>query len=389
METFRALVVDDEPGIRMAVSRVLKDYTVSVPDVDAQVRFEVDAVETGEEALARIDTDPPDLLLLDNKLPGISGMEVLERIAPMNLEMHVIIITAYASIETAVRATKEGAFDFLPKPFTPTDLKNTLNKTIRHFLVARQARSLAAEKRRLRFQFISVLAHELKAPLNAVEGYLKILADPKRLADTGRAHDIIGRCLTRTGYMRKMIVDLLDLTRIESGERPRELGACNVTEAAQAAADTLLPDAQKRGIAVHVHADDEVPLHADPAELAIIFNNLVSNAIKYNRDGGRVDVTIAREDDQVRAQVQDTGIGLSEEEAATLFRDFVRIKNEKTKDILGSGLGLSTVKKLALMYGGDITVSSVPDAGSTFTITLKDAQPAAPERASAAHSTHA
>lgn len=368
------LVVDDEPGIRMSVTRVLGKLTLSMPDWDSEVGFEVEAVESGEEGLEVIETRPPDLLLLDNKLPGISGMEVLERITPMNLDMHVIIITAYASIETAVRATKQGAFDFMPKPFTPADLKATVQKTVSHFMLARQARALAAERRKLRFQFISVLAHELKAPLNAVEGYLKILEDPAFAQRPDSYKEVIGRCLTRTGYMRKMIVDLLDLTRIESGERPRDIGPCDVAEAARAAMDTLLPEARARGIAMELHADGPVILQADSAELSIILNNLVSNAIKYNRDGGRVDVNLSRDGTRTVIAVADSGIGLSEQEAAKLFKDFVRIKNEKTKDILGSGLGLSTVKKLALMYGGDITVDSTPDAGSTFTITLEDAK---------------
>ncbi|HNR33688.1 MAG TPA: ATP-binding protein, partial [Candidatus Hydrogenedentes bacterium] len=105
----------------------------------------------------------------------------------------------------------------------------------------------------------------------------------------------------------------------------------------------------------------------------IILNNLVSNAVKYNRDGGSVEVKIGEADDTVMVSVSDTGIGMSEEECAKIFNDFVRIKNRKTRDILGSGLGLSIVKKLAVAYGGDATVISRPDVGSTFTVTLKKA----------------
>jgi signal transduction histidine kinase len=105
-------------------------------------------------------------------------------------------------------------------------------------------------------------------------------------------------------------------------------------------------------------------------------NNLVSNAVKYNRDQGRVDVTVETENDSVFISVSDTGIGISEEEREKLFEDFSRIKNKKTKNILGSGLGLSIVKKLVNLYNGSIDVQSKPDEGSTFSITLENREPA-------------
>ena len=181
MKTIRLLIVDDEPGIRLGISRVLRGFTVDLPDYEESITFEVFEAETGEEGLAFIKANPPGILLLDNKLPGMSGMEVLEKLGEMKLDIHTVIITAYASIEIAVLATKQGAYDFLPKPFTPLDLKNTVQKVTRHLILSQRARALADEKRKLRFQFISVLAHELKAPINAVEGYLHILADRKTI----------------------------------------------------------------------------------------------------------------------------------------------------------------------------------------------------------------
>jgi signal transduction histidine kinase len=171
--------------------------------------------------------------------------------------------------------------------------------------------------------------------------------------------------------MRKLILDLLDMTRIESGEKKRELAEVDVREIARAALDTFRPAAAGRQITLQLHGDGPVPMRADRAELEIICNNLLSNAVKYNRPGGRVDVRVGRDGPRVTLAVADTGIGLSDEEAGRLFQDFVRIKNEKTRHILGSGLGLSLVKKLALMYGGSATVSSRPGVGSTFTVLLE------------------
>jgi signal transduction histidine kinase len=134
--------------------------------------------------------------------------------------------------------------------------------------------------------------------------------------------------------------------------------------------ETMLPDAEKRGISINLDCPAPLMIKADKVEMDIVFNNLVSNAVKYNRDNGKVDINISEDEGKFTIRVKDTGIGLSKEEAAKLFNEFVRIKNKNTKNILGSGLGLSTVKKIAIIYGGDATVDSVPEQGSTFTVTL-------------------
>ena len=133
------------------------------------------------------------------------------------------MITAYASIETAVTATKRGAYDFLAKPFTPDELKSTIRKAAARLILAKQTRKLAEEKRQVRFEFIRVLGHELKAPLNAVEGYLRMFKD-RSLGDDPAAYDEgIDRSLMRIDGMRKLIADLLDMTQIESGRKNRQL----------------------------------------------------------------------------------------------------------------------------------------------------------------------
>jgi signal transduction histidine kinase len=370
LATLKTLVVDDELGIRMGITRVLSGWAVNLPDVEGQVGFELDTAASGEEALEKIAAAPPDLLLLDHKLPGIQGLEVLEHVTRQHKDVLTVMITAYATIETAVAATRRGAHDFLAKPFTPDELKSTIYKATKHIILQREARRLAAEKRQVRFQFISVLAHELKAPLAAVEGYLQVLKEHAVDLDTPRYDEVIDRSLNRMEGMRKMIGDLLDLTRIESGQKQRDLADVDIVAVARRAIETVMPVAGQRNITVILHAPQTHTIRADAGELEIIFNNLISNAVKYNRDGGKADVTVAAEGERTVLTVADTGIGLTPQEAAQLGGEFVRIKNAKTRSILGSGLGLSIVKKLAAMYGGDLTVTSNPDIGSTFTVTL-------------------
>lgn len=374
-EPVRVLVVDDELGIRLGVTRVLQNFSVRLAEVEGDVTFQLTQAESGEEALEKIAASCPDLLLLDHKLPGLQGLEVLDRLTQQNLDLLIIMITAYATIETAVMATKRGAYDFLAKPFSPDELKATVSKAAKQLILQREARRLAQEKRQVRFQFISVLAHELKAPLAAVEGFLDLLKNRVVEPDTPKYDEILGRSSVRLGGMRKLINDLLDLTRIESGQKSRELALVDVREVARKALETMAPAAVERGITIQLHAEEPVTLHADPGELEIILNNLVSNGVKYNRDAGRVDITLARRDGRIFVVVADTGIGMTQEEVSHLFKEFSRIKNAKTRNILGSGLGLSIVKKLAQLYGGDALVESTPDVGSTFTVTLSDSPP--------------
>lgn len=370
METLKILVTDDDPDLRAAVGRTLRGFTMLLPDVNEEVSFAVEQAASGEAALEMVAAAAPDILILDNKLPGLSGLETLERLAPWRGDLLTIMITAFASLETAVAATKRGAYDVLAKPFTPEELKNAVRKAANRLILSRHARKLADEKRKVRFQFISVLAHELKAPLNAIEGYLRIMQD-HGAGETIAAYDqIVDRSLVRLDGMRKLIIDLLDMTRIESGEKQRELVPVDVAAAARNVIETNLPEAAERNIAIGLHDGAPVVMTADAGEIEIILNNLVSNAVKYNRDGGRVDIAVEANGERVVITVRDTGIGMTKEETSRIFADFVRIRNEKTRAILGSGLGLSIVRKLARMYGGDASVESIPDVGSTFTVTL-------------------
>ena len=208
-----------------------------------------------------------------------------------------------------------------------------------------------------------------------MEGYLRLLED-QSLGDSVSAYEtMVKRSLVRLEAMRRLINDLLDVTRLESGQKRRELERIDVRDAIRSAAETVAPDAAAKGLQVSIRAPEPVPMVADRGEIELLLTNLMTNAVKYNREGGRVDVTARAFGGAVIVEVSDTGIGMTEEETGRLFKDFGRIKNEKTRNIPGTGLGLSTVKKVALLYGGDVQVTSTPDVGSTFTLTLPAGRP--------------
>jgi two-component system, sensor histidine kinase and response regulator len=370
MATFKILIVDDEDGIRAGTKRILQNFHVDYPFMDEHVEYEILEAATGEEGIEIIDAQQPDIILLDNKLPGIQGVEVLEYVKQKQYDIVVVMITSYASLELAVKATRDGAYDFIPKPFTPQELRSSIENITKQLFLKRMTQKLNTAGKAIRFQFLSVLSHELKAPLNAIDGYLKIIKE-RQFGETVEAYDeMLDRSLERIRGMRQLILDLLDFTKIESGKPTQKFEVVDLRKIAQISVDTLRPYAIQKDVDIYLNTREEITTQADPGEIEIIFNNLISNAVKYNRTGGRVDVFIEKLPASVKISVSDTGIGLSSEEKDKIFDDFVRIKNLKTRNITGSGLGLSIVKKIVEMYKGSIEVQSEPDKGTTFSIIL-------------------
>lgn len=371
MATLRVLVVDDEPGIRSGINRILRNFRVSYPFMDEDFEFELSEADSGEKAIEIIEKETVDIILLDNKLPGMDGIEVLEYIRKRQFDTYVMMITSYASLDLAVKATTNGAYNFVPKPFTPEELRSAMENITKHLFLKRMTRQMNKEGKQVRFQFLSVLSHELKSPINAIEGYLKIMKE-RQVGDCLEDYDtMIDRSLERIKGMRNLIMDLMDLTRLESAKKSREIRKVDLGQVARMAIDTMEPMAIQKNVRIYLDVPENLLYPSDGDEMEIIMNNLVSNAVKYNREGGSVNVTIRNANAHLKIEVEDTGIGMTDGEVSRLFQEFMRIKNEKTKNITGSGLGLSIVKKMVEEnYKGTISVKSIPDEGSTFTVRL-------------------
>ncbi len=370
MATLKVLVVDDEPGIRMGIQRILRNFCVSYPFMEEDFDFTTIEAETGELAIKIIDSEQIDIILLDNKLPGIEGIEVLDYIKQKNYNALVMMITSYASLELAVKATQRGAYNFVPKPFTPDELRAAMENITKKLFLQRMTEKMYTEGKQIRFQFLSVLSHELKSPINAIEGYLNIMKEKQVGNNIDDYQVMIVRSLERIKGMRNLIFDMLDLTRIESGKKKRTLSKVDLCEIANMAIDSIEPMAIQKNININRHFPEHVVFDADANEIEIIFNNLLSNAIKYNIENGHVDISIVQHSKSIVIVVEDTGIGMTADEIKSLFEDFMRIKNEKTKYITGSGLGLSITKKIVNLYNGDIQTRSIPGRGTKFTIKL-------------------
>ncbi|NVO01666.1 MAG: hybrid sensor histidine kinase/response regulator [Bacteroidetes bacterium] len=372
MATLKVMIVDDEPGIRSGIVRILQGYSVSFPFLEEDFTFETIEVGTGEEAITYIDNNPVDIVLLDNKLPGIFGIEVLEYINKKSFDTSVMMITSYASLDLAIKATNNGAYNFVPKPFTPLELKTAMESITKHLYLRRMTKKLQEAGKTIRFQFLSVLSHELKSPINAIEGYLRIMQDRQAGTNLEDYDLMINRSLERIKGMRSLIMDMLDLTKLESGKKNREIVKVDLVEIARISMDTMSPMAIQKNVKMYLDTDQpSIMLNADSEEIEIIMNNLMSNAVKYNKNDGVVNCYIKTEGDKIKISVKDTGIGMTDDDISKLFKEFVRIKNSKTKEISGSGLGLSIMKQITEdYYHGNVSVTSVPDLGSTFVIEL-------------------
>lgn len=370
MATLKVLVVDDEPGIRTGIERILRNYTVGFPFMDEDFSFETLQAGTGEEAIQLINEKNPDIVLLDNKLPGMDGIEVLEYIKNKQIESLVMMITSYASLDLAVKATQNGAYNFVPKPFTPQELKSAMENISKHLYLKRMTKQMNnGQGQQARNRFLSVLSHELKSPVNAVEGYLKMMKEKQAGDQLDNYMVMIDRSIERLNGMRNLIMDLLDLTKIESGKNTREIIKVDLVEIARKANYSIEPYALQRKVKIFLDVPETLYFLADRFEIESIFNNLLSNAVKYNKpEGGTVNLMLKQVNDKIILKVEDSGIGMSEDDISRLFNEFVRIKSEKTRGISGSGLGLSIVKKLVEQYKGKISVESVPEKGSVFTI---------------------
>jgi two-component system, OmpR family, phosphate regulon sensor histidine kinase PhoR len=222
-------------------------------------------------------------------------------------------------------------------------------------------------------RFVSMVAHELRGPLAAILNYLNLILDHSVDDEPERVRELLERSRKRGEALLELVGDLLFLNKRNAGKAEKSLEILDLSEVLTDEVAFVEGHAQRANVTVRYAAQEEsFPFLADRGDLDRIFLNLMFNGIKYNRPGGSLSITIRRTDDGHWFEVsfRDTGIGMTDEEMKNLFQDFFRVLNSKTKSIPGTGLGLSTAKRVLSEYNGRITVESKPDEGSTFTVLL-------------------
>ena len=487
-ETVNILVVDDEKGIREGCRRILIGEG-----------YAVDVAENGKQALEMAKAKSYDLLLVDLMMPVMGGIELMEEVRQLDQEIIMIVITGFATVETAVEAMKHGAYDYIPKPFTPEQLVSVLNRGLERRRLSIEAEKLreerdqkllevASEKSKLhtivnsmadgiivinrerqlvlwnpalikmlnlnvklepgkdideiirekhlieiinkafspdssqytvfseeieltgaeskilmvnvacvrdeqgrdlgvvstfrditglkeveevKSQFVTMVAHELRAPLAAVEGYLTAYLTGVAGTDPQFNRQMLERARLRAQSLMELVNDLLQFARLESKKVARKKELLDMADIVINTVELMRQQGASKDLIFQLDIPEKLPLiEADRTEMEQLITNLVSNAIKYNVKNGKVIVSAIPNTHFLNIKVTDTGIGIEEESLPCIFDEFYRVQGPKTRYTTGTGLGLAIVKRIVESHFGLIEVESKVDKGTTFTVKL-------------------
>jgi two-component system phosphate regulon sensor histidine kinase PhoR len=222
----------------------------------------------------------------------------------------------------------------------------------------------------MKSDFLNMVAHELRSPLVSIRQLNSVLLEGLAGPLQEKQQDFVKRTMNKIDALLGLINDLLDVSRLEAGRLVRQQVAVDVGKMIEEIAALMEPRAREQKIELTCSLKDLKPILADPKNIEEVLNNLLSNAINYSPDGGKVRVTARGIEQFIEIKVSDTGVGIPAEELTKIFEKFYRVKHPKTRHITGTGLGLSLVKGIVEAYHGSIGVESLPGKGTTFTIIL-------------------
>jgi two-component system sensor histidine kinase/response regulator len=359
LKKYKILIIDDEKMICSACSQVF-----------CREGYVVETCFNGTSGLAKFDEFNPDIVFVDLKMSGMSGADVLKQIKQKNENVVSIVITGYATIESAVESMKNGAFDFLPKPFTPEELRIITRRALEKRRVSLETERLKQEKERMRKNFTSLVSHELKTPLVAVMQYLEVLLTcDSTYGVSPEQCMIINRMKIRLRELLAIIDRWLKLTRIDGLQLKEDFEDFPLTVVIRESADLVASLAIEKKVRILIKpSTHNIVVNGDREMIKEIFTNLVHNGIKYNHEGGSVTIGIRHEKNFWIVDVSDTGVGIEEKDIAHIGEEFYRVKREEST--VGSGLGLAITKKILNIHGGRLEIRSTLNKGSTFSVYL-------------------
>jgi signal transduction histidine kinase len=370
--TANILVVDDQVGMREGCRRALTAHG-----------YRVTTAEHGAEGLRCLREQSFDLVLLDAMMPGMSGLELVERIQQRDPDIVCVMITGYATVDLAARAMKQGAHDFLPKPFTSDELLTVVQRALdarRRKLAAKEQEAQEEEAQELErarqemarldaveSRFMLVVVHELRNPAGAIKGLLKMMRSG--YVDADEIDEYLETLDGRADQLLAMMDDLLELADLKGRRGPPKRTPVPAAQVLEEVVNELRGGAEAKGLAVEVRIEAQPTLHCDRTHLRSLWTHLLDNAIRYTPEG-RITLTLDEAVGQATIAVTDTGIGLSTDEVARVFEEFYRSEGAKEEVALGTGLGLAIVNQIVKIYGGTIQIESAPGIGSTFSVCL-------------------
>jgi len=222
----------------------------------------------------------------------------------------------------------------------------------------------------MKSDFANLVAHELRSPLVSIRQINSVLLEGLAEPLNPKQHNLIDRCTKKIDALIELINDLLDVAKIEAAKNIQHMVPIDIGLIIQEIIELISARAQKQNIILEYNIQSLKPVRADQKQMEELFHNLISNAINYSPDGGKIIINAKRLGEYIEIKIKDTGVGIPVEEMPKIFNKFYRIKHPKTRQVMGTGLGLSIVKGIVDSHYGSIDVKSIEDHGTTFRVLL-------------------
>ncbi len=375
------IVVEDETGARATLCGILED-----------AGYKVIGLGKGVDALEEIRRNPIEVIITDIRLPDVDGMEILQLAKEINPDAAVIMMTGYASVETAIDAVNEGAYAYFVKPVNPDELKTTITNALKQQRLSLENKRLVEslqhsnkllseaneELRKVtqaKSEFLAHMSHELRTPLNVIIGFSELMVDEVPGQVNQEQKQCLNDILNSGQYLLSLINDILDLSKVESGKMELRLTDFAISDLIESLRSGTMTRLAQKKHSLDVKVEEGLPLlHADADRVTQVLINLLSNASKFTPDGGKLKIEAVRDNNWCRVSVIDNGIGIKKEDQESIFEPFCQLNNPLVKERSGTGLGLAITRQIIERHGGRIWVESEYGKGSQFIFTLPLAQ---------------
>lgn len=364
----KLLIVDDEPHLLSLLTDLLEED------------YAVDGAASGAEAMVKIKSTAYHAALLDYQLGDTTGLALAKELLAVDADIPVILMTAHASLDMAVRAIQADVYDYLIKPVQPERLKRTLEKALEKRRLAVENKRLLEELKKtnvelsrvneLKSRFLSIVSHDLRTPLTSIKGYAQVLTLQDDLpADQKNGYlKVIAK---EADHLGGLINDLMDFVSIEAGKLRVEKKSVSLKETLGDLAARMKPQAEAKKIGLTVSVPEGLPnMLLDKRRIEQVLTNLVGNAFKHTPEGGSVAVAAEPKPEGILVSIQDTGEGIPPADLPRIFEQFYQVEAHQSKKD-GIGLGLTICQEIVKAHGGAIQVHSEgPGTGCRFWFTL-------------------
>jgi signal transduction histidine kinase len=360
------LIVDDEEGVQASL---VKAFSLE--------GYQAVGAGSGTQALWLLKRQAFDVLLTDLVMPDFDGLALLEQAQAIAPSMVVIVMTGGATVESAVRALKGGAYDYVLKPFTLAEIFHTVRRGLELQHLKQQNLQLSEINRRLqeldqiKSNLLSAITHEFRTPLTVMHGWLDLLLGGQFGSLAGQQRDSLSVVRGSAVRLGRLIANVLAFVESDRGQVTRERVPVSLEDALRRAAADLRPDCEERSVGLRWEMSDELPtILADGERLRLVFFNLLENAIKFNEPGGQVMVQAKEDGASVEVAITNTLGDLPAEGTTRLVQPFTQGDMSATRPAGGLGLGLALARSILEAHGGQLTFRSGQGQGTTVRVRL-------------------